>query len=496
MLGPRRKHSASTLRRGLALALGSACAALALAGCAREPAGPPNIVVILTDDQGWGATSVAMDPDVPESGSDFVRTPRLERLAAAGLRFSRAYATHPNCSPSRASLLTGRSPAALGFTDVPRPPHKFEPFYRGNRLLPPQGTRELSRELDTIPELLAAAHPEYRSAHFGKWHLGAGGPVAHGFDEGDGATGNEEGDEGERIDPDPKRCFSVTRRAIDFLRRRERDGRPFYLQVSHYAPHLAPQSRRSSLARVQRWPAGERHADVDFASMSLDLDAAVGQLLEALDELSPPERTWVFYTSDNGTYPTADPANVNGPLRGGKSSLWEGGVRVPWIVRGPGVAAGAVSGVPAVGFDLLPTVAELAGVGELPEGVEGVSLLPVLLGEASVLRRPGGGVGFHFPHYQHRKGTRPATTWLDLESGSKVHQWWEDGRVELYDLETDPGERRDLASSAPARAAELVRSLEAWLERVGAPRPTPNPDYDPARDPAARFPPESLTPYD
>jgi arylsulfatase A len=466
-------------------------------GCAEVRAPLPNIVVVLTDDQGWGATSVAMDPGLPESASDFVRTPHLERLAAAGMRFSRAYAAHPNCSPSRAALLTGRSPAALGFTDVPRPAIKYQAFYRGNRLLPPDGPRELDPALITIPELLVAAHPEYRTAHFGKWHLGADGPEAHGFDESDGDTDNAVGSDGAPFSSDPKRCFSVTQRSIDFVRRQVRAGRPFYLQVSHYATHLAYQSRAKSLQQTRGWPGGARHNDAGFAAMSLDLDEALGRLLDALDELSPADRTWVFYTSDNGTYPTGDRANINGPLRGGKTTVFEGGVRVPLVVRGPGVAPGSESAAPVIGTDLLATIADLVGLRELPPGLEGASLGPVLRGTcATVPGRPRDAFCFHLPHYQHRKRTKPTTAWLDLSSGEKLHYRWEDGGLELYDLTTDPGERRGLVGERGARAAELRAQLDAYLTEVGAPLPLENPDFDPALDPALLIPEEELRTYD
>ena len=471
----------------------------ALAGACAEAPGevpPPSFLVILTDDQGWGATSVQLDPDEPASRSDFVRTPRLEALAAEGLRFSRAYAAHPNCSPSRAALLTGLSPARLGFTDVPRPALKYEAFYRGNRLLPPDGVRELDPERVTLPELLKAARPAYRTAHFGKWHLGAGGPEAHGFDEGDGATGNEQGSDGQRFSADPKRCVSVTARAVDFLERQAAAGRPFFLQVSHYATHLSYQSRRATWARVQGWPPGERHRDRGFAAMSYDLDRSVGELMDALERLGLARDTWVVFTSDNGTYPTSNPANVNGPLRGGKATVYEGGVRVPMIVRGPGVQPGEARSEPVIGTDLLPTVAELAGIAERPPELDGVSLVPLLLGGEQSLQRPAEGFCFHFPHYQHRKVVTPRSAWLDLASGEKLHRVWETGALELFDLEADPTERRDLAAERPERVRVLAAELEAWLAAAGAPRPEPNPSFDPERDPALWIPPDELEPYD
>jgi len=455
--------------------------ALGACGDGSEPL--PSFIVLLADDQGWGTSSVLVDPEHPDSRSDFFRTPHMEELADAGMRFTRAYAAHPNCSPSRAALLTGLSPAALHLTDIIE--RNTGPSYRGNRLLPPRHRTALPEAVETLPELLKRAHPEYRAAHFGKWHLGGGGPRAHGFDAGDGATENADGNRPENLPDDPKQAFGITRRAIRWLEARVRAGEPFYLQLSHYAPHKRIQYRPQSLARFRHAEPGERHDQAGFAAMLWDLDTAVGQLLEAVERLDLRERTYVVYTSDNGTYPTADPANVNGPVRGYKTTLWEGGVRVPFLVSGPRIEPGAVSRTPVIGNDLLPTVLDLAGVERVPSAVEGGSLRELLgSGGRGTVQRRFSGLAFHWPHYQHdpRRRSVPVSTWV--EGGWKLLHWWETGGASLYHLDEDLDESEPLEAHHPERVREMRGRLMRYLRAVDGPLPRQNPDFHPARDPA------------
>lgn len=455
----------------------------AMASAQEAPGASPNVILILTDDQGWGATSVLIDPAVRESKSDFVRTPRLEKLAAEGMRFSRAYAPHPNCSPSRASIQSGRSPAALRFTDIFRP--SAPELYKGNRLNPPASITELDPDLQTLPELIKAGRPEYTTAHFGKWHLAAGGPEAHGFDASDGDTKNLEGFSKRNLPKDPKRCFSTTTRSIAWMKSQVEAQRPFFLQVSHYAVHLSTQALAETHERVSRWPLGKRHQNRGFAAMSWDLDTAIGQLLDALDELGIASNTWILLTSDNGTYPTRDAGNLNGPLRGTKATIWEGGLRVPLLVRGPGVQPDSTSAEPVIGYDLLPTICEILDIDELPADLEGGSFLSVALGASDAkVERPRSAFCFHWPHYQHDKHVTPSSAWLDLATGDKLHLAWEDGGLQLYNAEVDLDESEDLAPTRAERAAELATQMKAYLSDVEAWLPTPNPDFDPRKDPA------------
>jgi arylsulfatase A len=436
----------------------------------------PNFIVILADDQGWGTTSVMMDPKEPDSRSDFFQTPNLERLAAEGMRFTNAYAAHPNCSPSRAALLTGRSPAALHLTDIIE--RNDGPDYVGNPLIPPHHVTSLSSDDPTIAELLKKFDPAYRTAHIGKWHLAGGGPEKHGFDVSDGDTGN--GDGKGKLPDNPKKIFGLTRRAIAFMNAQAEAGRPFYLQVSHYATHEPWQARPASLEKFQEAPKGARHTNVEYAAMLFDLDEGIGQLFDAVKKAGIADHTYIIYTSDNGCIPTHDPGNINGPLRGWKASVWEGGIRVPFMVVGPGINPGAVSRTPVVGYDLLPTICELAGLAAWPKSVEGGSLKAILLGDGSApVARPNDYLVFHWPHYQHEKNSTPDSTILGPD-GWKLHYWWETKQVQLFHLDHDLGESHDLAAQQADQAELMRKRLLDYLTTVNAQLPVPNKDYRPA----------------
>lgn len=431
--------------------------------CAAEV--KPNFIVILADDLGWGSTSVKVDPDLSESKSDFFQTPNLERLAASGMRFSQAYAPHCNCSPSRASIQTGRSPAALHLTDiVERKGGLAEPQ---NKLVPPRHVAKLQTSETTIAELLKNSGAGYRTAHFGKWHLKGGGPAAHGYDVSDGPTGNGEGSRKGNLPEDPKQAFSITSRAIDFLTKEAAADHPFYLQVSHYAPHLRVQSRPATRARFKKMPKGTRHTNVGFAAMLSDMDTAVGQLLDAVDKAGIADHTYIIFTSDNGGNPTKDPSNINGPIHGWKASLWEGGVRVPFLIAGPGVKPGTTSRRPIIGWDILPTIGDLAGVKKLPEAVEGGSIRAIIQGEESAMvDRPGDSLIFHWPHYQNAKGSTPDST--ILHKGWKLHHWRETGKLQLFHLDEDLAEKKDLAGAEREHAENLDQKLTSYLTRIKA----------------------------
>lgn len=450
---------------------------------AEAPRPQPNVVLILVDDQGWGATSVQMDDRVPESASDFIRTPHLERLAATGVRFSSGYAPHPNCSPSRYSILTGKSPAKLRATDIPGRFGGVGSFYHGNRLNPPTGDCGFKPTDVTLPEWIKKHRPEYAAAHFGKWHVGGGGPKQHGFDASDGATGNAQGNS--RDSDDPKQIFGVTRRSNAWMATQVEEGRPFYLQVSHYATHLSMQARPSTLTACNERPAGARHRKTLHAAMSEDLDAGVGQLLAKLDELGIRDDTYVIYVSDNGTYPLPNPSNTNGPLHGWKTTVWDGGIRVPFIISGPGISPGQRD-ARVVAYDLFPTVCEWLGIDTLPEGIEGGSLVPALKSaDLGAVDRANDFLVFHWPHYQLRKASHPATA--IYRDNYKLLKFYETGELRLYDLHEDLAEVDDLSDEHPETVDELRRTLEAYLESVEAGMPVPNPAYRPESDPGTRY---------
>ena len=307
-----------------------------------------------------------MDPEIPESKSDFYQTPNLERLAAQGMRFSDAYASSPVCSPTRYSLQTGKSTARHGWTKA-APVMTAADNYP---LIPPPIPRQFPASEITIAELLKTAG--YATAHYGKWHLGGGGPGEHGYDEHDGDTGNRDAEA--FGDPNPVDIFGISRRTATFMERQTASGKPFYIQLSHHALHYSEQSLKATQEKYRGLPPGQRHRDVIRAAMTENLDTGVGMVMDAMDRLGIAENTYLIYMSDNG----GGGGSSNRPLVGGKGSLWEGGLRVPMIVRGPSIAAGVVCRVPVVGHDLFPTFCELAGIAdEVPEKIDGGSLVPL-----------------------------------------------------------------------------------------------------------------------
>lgn len=434
-------------------------AAIAIAADAAES--QPNFVVIMAEAQGWAQTSVQMDDRVPESKSRVFQTPAIERLAREGMRFTFGYAASPRCTPSRAALFTGRSPAALHMTYVGA--GREEGRVR-TALIPPEPLLELPTDTITVAELLKPLG--YTSAHFGKWHVGRTDPGRHGFDASDGPTNN--GGPDNVASPNPKQAYGMTKRGIAFMHRAQQAGKPFYLQLSHY-----PNQERKG-------GGGARDRDTARAD-SDEIDKTVMQLLAALDSLGLAKNTFVFYTADHG----GQGRNGNAPLSGGKGAVTEGGLRVPFLVRGPGISANVCSRVPAAGFDILPTIAALAGSPTpLPAGVEGGSLGSVLRDPAGlgVVSRAREELVFHFPHYDLGNGG-PATA--ILLGGYKMVRNYETGARRLYELERDPGESRDLSSGQPEKLDELTAGLDAYLKDVSAQMAVKNPNYDPAKAPSA-----------
>lgn len=443
-----------------------------LALSAAEPV-HPNFVFVLGEGHGWSSTSVQMDDAVPESKSPVARTPNLEALARDGMRFATFYAPSPRCTPSRATFLTGQSPARLHMTFVGE--GKGESGLAANgRVVPPAALLELPAGAATIAELLKGAG--YATAHFGKWHLGRIDPGAHGFDESDGPTSNGGPDNVEN--PHPKELYGMTARGMDFMARQVKDGRPFYLQLSHYACRKGGAASPEAVAAVKRWGAHLSEREAAEAAADFDLDLALGQLLKKVAELGIAQNTYVIFTTDHGT------PGKNAPFAGGKGTVSEGGLRVPLIIRGPGIQAGACSHVRAVGADLLPTVAELARVAEpLPVGIEGGSFAGVLAaGGSGAVKRPREEYVVHFPHYDKDPLGPASAIYL---GDFKLVRVYATGALKLFDLAKDPGERRDLAQELPDKVRELDARLSDYLTAVCAQMPAQNPNYDPTKPSAA-----------
>ena len=476
-----------------------------------------NIVLILSDDQGWTGTSVQMDARVASSVSDLYRTPSLERLAAEGMTFSNAYSPAPNCSPTRMSIQTGKTAARLGATDiidvVPDETGRagiqffYDAMYVNKPMHVPLPISDLAEEEVTIAEFLKAHDPNYATGHFGKWHMGGENPELHGYDAHNGITTNAPGDQGL---PDPKRTDEVTDATVRFIVEQAAAGKPFFVQASYYAVHTPVLAKAETVQDFngligpeppRGGPLGRfvnlRHTNAVYAAMTTELDEGVGRILDTLDEHGLADSTYVIYTSDNGGESDV-PVTNNVPLAWGKTHVWEGGIRVPLFVRGPGIDGGTRSDVPAIGYDFFATIADWVGAsGPLPEHQDGGSLHGILTngGEGEVERGTEPLV-WYYGAYRNMKHVAPQTA---IRRGNHKLIWELDsGRTYLYDLDLDLSETTDLSPFRPELAASLHGELKAYLAAVGTTLPTHNPDYDPAADRAmisvTRPPPTPATP--
>ncbi len=447
---------------------------LAMAVSAADPA-RPNFIVIMGEAQGWASCSVQMDDTVPGSKSPLAHTPALEKLAAGGMRFANFYASSPRCTPTRAALFTGRSPAALQMTFVGEGKGGRESSFSetGSKLVPPEQVSQLPESEVTIAALLK--REGYATAHFGKWHVGRVNPARHGFEENDGPNNNGGPDDVEN--PNPKQAFANTERGMDFMERQAKAGKPFYLQISHYAGRGGTDAKPETYADVRRRAVTDRDQRlVGGAAVTQDMDTTIGMLMAKVESLGIAERTVFIYTSDHG----AQGRNANGPLANGKGTVWEGGIRVPLIVRGPGVKPGVCSHVRATTVDIFPTIAALANAKEpLPKALEGGSLAAVLGGVPNAtVKRAREELVVHFPHYD-KDEQGPASALL-LGNDKLIHPY-ETGVPMLFDLSKDIGEQHDLAKDRAKETADLERRLSEYLKAIGAQMPVPNPKFDPAK---------------
>jgi arylsulfatase A-like enzyme len=424
----------------------------------------PNIIFMLSDDQGWSGLSVAMHPDVPASKGEIFHTPCLEKLAAQGMRFSAAYAPAPVCSPTRISLQTGKSPAQLHWT-------KAAPPEQGRRLIEPQLIKSIAADQTTYGELLRKAG--YATAHYGKWHISGGGPGPHGYDEHDGDTGNENAYQ--FTDPNPVDIFGMAERASAFMEKNSKAKKPFFIQLSWNALHAPENANKATMAKYANLSIAKNPKQAATAAITEDLDTGVGKVIEAIDRLGLIENTYVIYMADNGAG-----GAKRGGLRGGKGGVWEGGIRVPLIIRGPGVKPNSWCHTPVVGYDFFPTFCEWAGISAsmLPKGIEGGSIESLLANDGQgIVHRPREELVFHFPHYQGEDGPQSS-----IRLGSLKLMWfYEDNRVALFDLSNDISESNNLSWQMPAETGQLRDRLQKYLTAVDAQFPTPNPQFDPSR---------------
>ena len=436
---------------------------------------PPNIVFILADDLGY--------TDLACFGSRYYETPHIDRLASQGVRFTNHH-HHQNCAPTRAALMTGQYSVRTGVYTV----GNIDRFDWSSRpLRPADNVTNLPLDRVLLPQVLKRAG--YATAMFGKWHLGQQGdfhPGRRGFDEAIESAGQHYDFRTNPTVEVPKGKYLadfLTDRAVDFIRRNRE--RPFFLYLPHFGVHSPHQAKEELVARFRDKPGAGGHRNPVYAAMIASVDESVGRITALLDELRLADDTLVVFASDNGGvggYARAglergrDDVTDNAPLRSGKGSLYEGGTRVPLIVRWPGRApAGAVCDTPTVHVDVLPTFAAISGAA-LPAGqtLDGESLLPLIRDPRARLARDA--FFQHFPGYLGAGPGQWRTTPVSLiHAGDwKLMEFLEDGRLELYNLREDIGESRNLAQELPEKARALHARLVAWRTSMKAPMPTKN----------------------
>ena len=450
--------------------------------CTASMSAAKNIVLFLIDDLGWN--------DVGCYGSTYYHTPAIDRLAAEGVRFTNAYSACAVCTPSRAAILTGRYPARLLMTNW-TPDGRWNP---ANRLIEGRFLRELPLEQFTIAEALKEAG--YKTISIGKWHLGGepfSMPEHHGFDTNIGGTAH--GAPGEyfypyagnwsipttrlksrwNVLPDGEPGEYLTDRLTDetiaFIK--DNKDNPFFLYLPHFAVHTPLEAKQEMIRKYEAVPEELRQGDPIYAAMIESVDESVKRVMQTLEELDLADDTVVIFTSDNGGMWKA---TDNSPLRGHKGTYWEGGVRVPLIIKWPGVSrTGRIVDTPVIGMDLYPTLLEAADLPMLPnQHLDGINLTP-LLDKKNDLGREA--LFWHFPHYNNHPETMPQGS--IVKGPWKLIESFDPAGIQLYNLQEDPSETREISRAIPELASALLEELRAWRSEVGADLMKPNPDFDP-----------------
>jgi len=485
-------------RRDFLKAITAGVASLAMPGC-RATTKPvsttastkkkPNFVFIIIDDLGWkdvGFISFASGFQQPSPAtarsaetSGYYETPNIDKLASEGVVFTNAYANAPNCAPTRACLMSGQYTPRHGVYTV-------DTSERGpanlRKLIPIPNNPNLDSSIVTIPESLRPAG--YVSACIGKWHLGSKTPhrpQEQGFDVVfDRSHPGHFSPEGQYL------ADRLTDEAIKFIEANK--NKPFFLYLSHHAVHTPIQAKKEIIEKYKKKQPSGGHNNPTYAAMIESVDESVGRVMDKLDELGLTENTVVFFFSDNGGVGGYRELGItdleitsNAPLRGGKGMLYEGGIRVPLTIRWPGQAsANSVCDVPVVGIDFYPTILEMADV-QKPAGqiLDGKSIVPLLKGKGSFKRDE---IFWHFPAYlQGSQGTWRTTPAGAVRQGDwKLIEFFEDGKLELYNLKDDISEKTNLAEKMPNKAQLLHQVLVNWRRNIAAPVPTEkNPQYAP-----------------
>ncbi|MEN3940047.1 sulfatase [Prosthecobacter sp. SYSU 5D2] len=451
---------------------------LCLLSAAAAHTAPPNIVFIMADDLGY--------TDVGAFGSEYYETPNIDKLASQGMKLT-SYHHCQNCQPTRAALLSGQyAPRTGTYTvgDIGR----FE--WQTRTLRPVENVAALS--LDKITFAQSLKKSGYATGMFGKWHLGNGPdyhPGQRGFDEAIESNGKHFDFQTSPKTEYPKGQYLadfLTDKAVDFIQRHK--DHPFFLYVPHFGVHSPIHAKEELIEKFKAKPGVGGHNNPVYAAMIASVDESVGRVMAELEKQGLAENTVLIFTSDNGGVggyvregiKKKGDTTDNTPLRSGKGSLYEGGTRVPFIVRWPGVIPpGAQNGTPAIHVDMYPTFLDLAGA-PAPENytLDGESLVPLFKDAQAGLKRDA--IYQHFPGYL---GADPGT-WRTTPVGLiqkgpwKLMEFFEDGRLELYNLDQDIGETKNLASEMPEKAQQMRTQMVAWRKEVGAKMPTPNTPTD------------------
>ena len=438
---------------------------------AQNVAESPNFIFILADDQGWNGTSVRMIENNDLSKSDFYETPNIERIANNGIVFSNAYASAPVCAPSRYSIQFGQTPARLKMIRVG------------------MNTEHINhREKISIPKELKKINSNYKTAHFGKWGMDST-PEAVGYDVSDGATKNVDGvfnynsnklQWSNNEADDPKKIFSITQRAINFIEENNKKNKPFFLQISHYAIHSDILARGTSYKKFNSKKTGKIHDNLGLAAMTFDLDESIGLILDKLEELNL-ENTYLIYSSDNGSVPIITPRkyyneSYNYPLSRGKWDATEGGIRVPFIVMGPGIKKTRYSETPISFSDLLPTIIEIAGNKRLKNNeLDGGSFKDILNQQNKTVKRKTEGIVFHVP-YENKIALERAHSAIIIDS-LKLIKYHDNNEINLFDVKNDLSESIDLSKVfinkkliKTKTAIRFEKLLDEYLSEVKAPK--------------------------